>query len=174
MRKIEGIVCTARTGAPEKQERLFGPNTGDSDFNHQTFTSNGLKPFLTEADARQGLQELRRRKKLFLTHTGLALVKMELTSSDDEWELLRGRKSYIIVIGSEHGDYTLLGKKVDGIIGLAYAPVSDLGLNGFRTINNFNLLVEPDITGIMYEVRRQGRPHTSQIATFEMRRLKSR
>lgn len=44
MIKIEGIVCTARTRKPVKQEMLFGTNTGDSKFNHQKFTSNDLTP----------------------------------------------------------------------------------------------------------------------------------
>jgi hypothetical protein len=170
MRKIEGFVCTVRFTQPRTQELLFGPNTGGSEFNHQKFTTNELTPFDSQECAVEGLEGLRIRKNLLgYTRLGLATLNMELTSSDNEWDILKGHNNYIVVAGVD-GGYILLGKSVEGVPGVAHAPVSDLERNGFKTIRDFDFLT--DSWGIVSEVRRQGRPYTSQIATFELKRLK--
>ncbi len=169
MRKIEGVVCTVRFSQPRTQELLFGPNTGGSAFNHQKFTTSELTPFDSQKSAIEGLEGLRIRKNLGYTSLGLATLNMELTSSDKEWNNLKGHNNYIVVAGVD-GGYILLGKGVEDVPGVAHAPVSDLERNGFKTIKDFDFLT--DSWGIVSEVRRQGRPYTSQIATFELKRLK--
>lgn len=173
MKEIEGIVCTARSFVPIKQERLFGPPTGKTSFSHQTFSTNGLVPFTDIQAAREALKELRgRRKNLNLSHTGLAEVKISIALSDDESELLSNRKNLIIVAELDFGEMVLLGKKVTGIVGIAYAPVSNMELNGFKVITSYET-AGLQMFGALYEVRRQGRPHHSYLATFELKRVKS-
>lgn len=171
MRIVEGFVCTAKSVEPIKQERLFGPNTGNSDFSHQTFVSNGLVPFSVLEDAIQALPGLRERKWILaLTAIGLAQLKMEISETEDEEEQMRGKKNLIAVCPYPTGEYGLYGRKVGGIQGVAQAPVSDLELNGFQTLGR--LYIPPsDMLGVLYEIRRQGRLETS-LATFEMKRLK--
>jgi hypothetical protein len=169
MRKIEGVVCTTKFNRPVNYEPLFGPNTGASDFNHQKFTTNELTPFDSEQNAKIGLEGLRARRDLGFTGSGLAIVRMELTANDNEWEELRGHNNYIVAAGVD-GGYSLLGKRVDRVPGMAYAPVSDLEGNGFQTIPDFDFLT--DDSGAISEIRRQGRPYSSQIATFDLKRLK--
>ncbi|MDP3724065.1 MAG: hypothetical protein Q8R11_00350 [bacterium] len=173
MREIEGIVCTARSLVPIKQERLFGPRTGETPFSHQSFTTNGLIPFTDIQAAREALKELKeRRKGLHLIYTGLAEVRMSIALRDDEFELLSNRKNFIVVAELEFGEMVLLGKKVAGVTGVAYAPVSNVELNGFKVITRYET-AGLQMFGALYEVRRQGRPLHSYLATFELKRMKS-
>lgn len=171
MREIKGIICIAKSISPIKQERLFGPNTKRQEFNHQTFTSNGLVPFDYMSAAQEALLQLEtRRSALDLTRIGLGYVKMEITSSDDEIELIRSRNNLIIIAELDFG-HILLGRKVANVPGVAYAPVSNLELNGFKVIRNYEQ-AGTHIFGALYEVRRQGHPLSSYLATFKFKRLK--
>lgn len=178
MKLIEGYICTARSNFPIKQEQLFGPNTGKSDFNHQAFTFNGLVPFEDPTRALDGLEGLRkRRKQLFLTRTGLASVRMEMATSDQELEILYGKSELIIVAETDAG-YILLGRSVEGIPGMCHAPVSDLEMNDFKVFKKafkYGMnVVGLEMFGALYEVRRQGRPVSSTLSTFELERLKAK
>lgn len=170
MREIEGVVCTAKSKFPMEQEWLFGPRTGISVFNHQTFVSNGLVPFKNTDLANIALADLQSRiDSLDIHHTGLAKIRLVITGSDDEIDVILDQDNLIIVAGLDFG-FELLGKKVNGVPGWGHMPVSNLELNGFQTFSSYQEAGN-HIFGALYEVRRQGRPVSANLAVFEMERL---
>jgi hypothetical protein len=170
MKEIEGFVCTAKFVKPAKQERLFGPNTGRSEFSHESFTSNGLVPFADLSSAIKSMGDLKKRKDLDNPKVGLAEIKLRIAMFDDEIEQFRDSKNLIIIGDLDGGYKILLGRPVENIPGVCHAPVSDLEMNGFKTIKKLEDATDPFI-GALHEIGRQGRL-TSHLATFNFKRLK--
>lgn len=101
MKTVEGLVCTATFDEALKQERLYGPNVGGSEFDFQNFTSNGLVPFPNSEEGliltNNSLRSLdQHSRKLGITMLGLAEARITLAERNlQEINQLKYAKSCI-------------------------------------------------------------------------------
>lgn len=171
MRTIEGIVCTARFRNP-RYELLFGPRRNKLvTYSHENFQTNGLTPYEDLVTAQEALTILRvERRGTGIANTGLAEIKI-VVFTDDEMESLPERGNYIVVAELDYGMYMLLGKMVESAPRIGHLPGSELVANRFQVKRTLRWTGIKTF-GLLYEVRRQSRPVSSNLATFEMKRVR--
>ncbi len=98
MREIKGIVCVASLNAPKSIDTVvFGPNVNlPFPKSYQDFVSNGLTPFPDRVAAIPAYRELQTRTDL--QSPLLAALEMRLQETEDELELFRRYRRFVVVL----------------------------------------------------------------------------
>ncbi len=177
MQLVEGFVLIASRPEAAHQRRLdflYGPNTNPK-YSEAVWRlqSNGLVLFNSWEEVVKQFGSFRVRLKnglkgMNFEEVGVGNIRLVIADKLN-WEETAQFKNedQLVLVGEMDSGSCLFGKHVEGVNGVAYAPVSDFEENGLKAFDNYD-----EAMRALHEVARQGKI-ISRLSMIDFIKLKT-